>query len=64
MSARPTAAATPGSVLSVVAATAPTAVLPVVTQDTGTVAVSDSTTTAINSERPTAVLDSVLTTVT
>ena len=63
MSARPTAAATPGSVLVVVAATAPTAVLPVVTQDTGTVAVSDSTTTT-TSERPTAVLDAVFTAVT
>ena len=62
MSARPTAAATPGSVLVVVAATAPTAVLPVVTQDTGTVAVSDST-TATTSDRPTAVLDAVFTAV-
>ena len=62
MSARPTAAATPGSVLSVVAATAPTAVLLMVTQDTGTVAVSDSTTTT-TSERPTAVLDAVFTAV-
>ena len=62
MSARPTAAATPGSVLVVVAATAPTAVLPVVTQDTGTVAVSDSTTTT-TSERPTEVLDAVFTAV-